>query len=516
MKTVLQSGLLHEFDDQYRLQGPLPPVAIPDTLQGSLVARLDRLGPAKEVAQTGAALGREFSYEVVQAVADWLPEQQLRQALRSLVESEILHSRGAPPDSVYFFKHALLQDAAHETLLRGKRRELHARIAAVLEEHFPEVADQEPGLLAQHHAEAGSIEQAVIYWGKAGRQSAARSAMLEAEAQLTRGLLLLSNLPESRERKRQELDLQVTLASALRESRGHVHPQVAAVLGRARELIVEIEDTGTILRFSVLYGLWVAQYLGGEPVAANEQAKEFMSLADSHPELGLELVGHRLQGSALVFIGNYPDALSHLDRAVELYRPKEHRELAFRFGADLGITALCVRGWALWHCGYPDQARRAIDRGLRDARQSIHRHTLAYALIYKGLTATSARWATETEEAANELVSLTREHGFALFLGYGLLLQGAGLTLGGRGDAAVERINEAVTVMRTTGVRRSDPMVVGFLAEALALHGNVAIGLQTLAAAFAAAEASGAHWADAELHRLRGDLLSRLPSADWM
>jgi predicted ATPase len=240
-----------------------------------------------------------------------------------------------------------------------------------------------------------------------------------------------------------------------------------------------------------------------------------MSLAASHPQLGLQLVGHRLLGSGLVFTGNYPDALSHLDRAVELYRPEEHRELAFRFNADIGITAQCVRGWALWHCDYPDQARRAVDRGLRDARQSVHRHTLAYALIYKGLTATSARWATETEEAANELVSLTREHGFALFLGYGFLLQGGALTLSGQGDTAVERINEAVTVMRTTGVRRSDPMVVGFLAEALGLQGNVAKGLQTLAAAFAAAEASGAHWADAELHRLRGDLLSRSPSADW-
>jgi predicted ATPase len=515
VKTVLESGALRELDNEYLLRGRLPALAIPDILQGLLTARLDPLGPAKEVAQTGAALGREFSYEVIRAVADWLPEQRLQEALGSLVRSELLHCRGVPPDSVYLFKHALLQDAAHGTLLRSKRRELHARIAAVLEEHFPEVPDQQPGLLAHHYTEAGSIREAVIYWAKAGRQSAARSAMLEAEAQLRRGLLLLSKLPDSTDRKRQELDLQVTLAPALMEAKGHAHPEVAAVLGRARELIIETEAAGTLLHFSVLYGRWVAQYLGGEPLAALEQGKEFLSLAQSRPHSGLLLVGHRLVGTALVLTGNYRTALSHLDCAVELYRAEEHRELAFRFGADIGATAQCVRGWALWHCGYPDQARTALDGGLQQARQSAHCHTLAYALFYKGVTAVSARWPAATEEAANELVSITREHGFALFLGYGLLLQAAAMMLRGRGQAATERIRDGVAAMQATGICRSESMVLGVLAEALALTGAVAEGVQTLAAALSTAEASGAHWADAELHRLRGELLSRLPSADW-
>ena len=482
VKTVLESGLLLERDDEYLLHDPVSPLAIPSTLQGLLTARLDRPGPGRELAQIGAALGREFSYEVISKVADWLPEQRLQETLQSLVLSELLYSRGTPPDAVYLFKHALLQNATHETLLRSRRRELHARIAAVLEEHFPEVADQQPALLALHHTEAGSIEQAVIYWGKAGRQSAARSAIIEAEAQLRRALRLISDLPDSRERKQQELDLQVTLASALRESKGHVHPEVAAVLGRARELIVETGATDTILHFSVLYGLWVARYLGGEPVAALDQGKEFLSLAQSQTQSGLLLVGHRLVGSSLLFTGDYPGALSHLDSATALYQPEEHRELAFRFGADIGATALCGRAWALWHCGYPDQARRALDEGLRYARQSVHRHTLPYALIYKGLTATSARWVADAEEAANELVALTREHGFALFLGYGLLLQGVALTLGGQGEAAVKRIHQAVAAMQATGVSRSDPMVLGFLAEAAALPGAVADGLRTLSA----------------------------------
>jgi predicted ATPase len=514
VKTVLESGLLTELDDEYLLRGPLPPLAIPNTLQGLLVARLDRLGSAKEIAQTGAALGREFSFEALHAVADSTTEQELQDALERLVQSQLLYCRGVPPHATYIFKHALLHDAAHETLLRSQRRELHARIAAVLEERFPEVADHQPALLAYHYTEAGSIEQAVSYWGKAGRQSAARSAMIEAEAQLRRGLLLISDLPDSRERKRQELDLQVTLASALRESKGHVHPEVAEVLGRARNLIVETEATASIFHFSVLYGLWVGRYLGGEPIAALKQANEFLALAQSQTGSGLLLVGHRLVGSSLLLTGNYPAALSHLDRAVALYQPEEHRELAFRFGADIGITAISARALALWHRGYFDQARRAADEGLRHARQSVHRHTLAYALIYLGLTAISARWIAETEKAGNELVSLTREHGFALFLGYGLLLQGGAMTLCGQGEPALARIHEGVAALQATGVKRSEPMILGFLAEALVLNGAVPEGLRALDAALVAAEASGTRWADAELCRLRGDFLSRLPSAD--
>jgi class 3 adenylate cyclase/predicted ATPase len=514
VRTVLENGLLHELAEEFSLRDPLPPLAVPDTLQGLLLARLDRLGSAKQVAQTGAALGREFSYEAIHAVADWLPEQRLQEALEELVQSELLHRRGVPPDSSYSFRHTLLQDAAHETLLRGKARELHARIARVLEERFPEIAEQRPELLAHHYTEAGLIEQAVLHWAKAGRQSAARSAMVEAEGQLRRALQLLSDLPNSRERRRREFELQVNLAMALMESKGQVHPEVTEVLGHARSLIAETEAIGTILHFSVLYGLWVAQYLGGERTAALKQANEFLSLAESQTQSGLMLVGHRLVGSSLIFTGNYPAAFSHLDRAVALYRPGQHQELAFRFGADMGITAMCSRALALWHRGYFDQARKAADEGLRQARQSTHRHTLAYALVYVGLMMVSGRWAAGAEDVAKELTALTREQGFPLLLGYGLLLQGGAMTLRGEGNAAAERFHEGAAAMKATGVSRSEPMALCYLAEALALNGATAQGLQVIGAALAEGEVSGTHWVDAELHRLRGDLLGRLPTGD--
>jgi predicted ATPase len=198
-----------------------------------------------------------------------------------------------------------------------------------------------------------------------------------------------------------------------------------------------------------------------------------------------------------------------------LYRPEEHGALAFRFGADIGISAMCARAWALWHRGFPDQARQALDEGVQSARHSVHRHTLAYALIYAGLTAMSARWTTQGASVANELVSLTEEHGFALFRGYGLILQGGAMAQSGQGAAAVERIREGIAAMQGTGARRAESLVLGLLAEAVAATGEIAKALEMLTAALAAAKACGAYWADAELHRLRGELLQRLPSPSW-
>jgi class 3 adenylate cyclase/predicted ATPase len=506
-KAVLESAAIGTI--------PAMSLAVPASLHASLIARLDRLGPiAKDVAQVGAAIGRDFSYELLAATAP-RTEQELAQALGLLVDAGLIFARGSGPQSTYLFKHALVQDTAYSMLLRSARKTLHARIARTLAEHFPGVAEAQPQVLAHHFTEAGLIEHAIAYWSRAAQQSAAKSSFVEAIAKLRRGLQLIDELPDSSERKQRELELQVTLAAALREAKGHASPEVGLVLRRARDLVLDTNAAGTILHFSVLYGLWVAQYLGGEPVAALEQAREFLSLAQSQEQTGLLLTGHRLVGSALIHIGDFPEALSHLDRAVALYRPKEHGALAFRFGADVGITAMCVRTWALWHLGFPDQARKAIDDGVALARQSPHRHTLAYALIYAGLTAVSARWTSEGASLANELVSLTEEHGFALFLGYGLILQGGVMAQSGQGAAAVERIRQGIAAMQATGARRAESIVLGLSAEALAATGAIAKALEMLTAALAAAEACGAHWTDAELHRLRGELLQRLPSPSW-
>ena len=488
--------------------------AVPVTLQASLMARLDRLGStAKEVLQTGAVIGRDFSYELLAAVGQWT-DWELRGALTRLVAAGLVFQREMPPRASFLFKHALVQDVAYSMLLFGLRRSLHGQIARVLEERFPDVMRGRPETLAQHFTEAGLFEKAVGYWCQAGRQSVAKSGFIEAITQLRTGLRLIADLPDTRERKQQELELQVTLAGVLTVVKGYAHPEVAEASGRARDLIPESGRAGTVIHFSMLRGLWAADFVGGKPKAALEYANEFLLLAQSQPGSRMLATGHWLVGRALITIGDYPAATLHLERAVVSYRAGEHPPFDPRLGADIGVTA--VAGWtlALWHRGYPDQAHEAANEALRRARQLRHLHTLVYALLIISLVTISARRTVEAEEFANELVTLSDEHRFALFSGFGQIFQGWALAQHGHGVAAVRRIREGLSAAEATGWRGHEPGLLGLLAEALALTGAIDDGLTVLAEALATAEASGARGADAELHRLRGDLLRRLPSPE--
>ena len=254
-KTVLELGLLKDAGDHYELAGPLPPLALPSTLHDSLLARLDRLAPVKEIAQIGAALGREFSHGLLAAVAD-RPEAELQAALDQLVAAELVYRRGTAPDVTYSFKHALVQDAAYGTLLKSRRQHLHARIAQVMEEQFPEIVETQPELLAQHYTGAGLTEQAIVYWEKAGERAIQRSANAEAIERLSKALELLATVPETPERIRQELALQTRLGPAVQAVKGFAAPDVEAVYNRARELCARVADCPQLL-FSTLRGLWV-------------------------------------------------------------------------------------------------------------------------------------------------------------------------------------------------------------------------------------------------------------------
>ena len=490
-------------------------LAVPATLHASLMARLDRLGPmCKEIAQVGAAIGRDFSYELLAGAAQ-RTEAELRDALGRLVDAGLVLQRGVLPEATFLFKHALVQDTAYGMLLRGPRHVLHARIARALVERYPSVEEIQPQILARHFTEAGLLEKAVTYWCRAGQQSAAKSALVEAVAQLRRGLRLVADLPETREHKQQERDLHIALAGTLVWAKGFAHPEVVQAFGRARSLVLETGATGSIPHFAALHGLVLADFIGGKPKEALEQAKEFLSLAQYQKDSGLELAGHRLVGTTLIAIGDYPPALSHLEHAMALYAPQDHREMAFRFGADIDVMAFCYYTLALWHAGYPDQASKAAREALRDARRSVHHHTLAWSLVGIGMTAISARRAAEMEELGSEAVAVTTEYGFPLYLGWGLILQGWALAQRGQGRVAVERIRRGTEAIEATGARVHRPIYLGLLAEALALTGNFEEGLAVLAEALATADASRARGNDAELHRLWGDLLRRSPSPDW-
>jgi class 3 adenylate cyclase len=388
---------------------PMSSLAVPATLHASLLGRLDRLGPAaKTVAQVGAAIGRDFSYELL-AAAVRLAEPALQEALRRLVEAGLVFQRGTPPAAEYLFKHALVQDTAYSTLLRAPRQALHRWIAEALEQQFPDLVETRPEILAHHYGEAAIADKAIAYWHLAGKSSAAKSAVREAIAQLRRGLSLLEGLPATRERKQLELDIHVTLTTALMAGKGFADPEVFAALERANRLVTETGAVGTQLHFSVLWGLWASNHNAGAIAAALEHATNFLSFAQSQPSSGPLVVSHRILAMSLMVSGDYRAALAHAETAASLYRPDEHRDSALHYGRGPDVTL----SWMLWHRGYPDQSARTADRALALSRKLGHAHTLAAAFWFAGMAAVFARDVATVHEYGNDCAALASEHGFA-------------------------------------------------------------------------------------------------------
>ena len=352
---------------------PSPTLAVPASLQASLMARLDRLGSAKELTQIGAVIGREFTHALISAVAN-KPQPELVSALDRLIETGLLFRQGLPPHASYLFKHALVQDAAYSTLLREPRRALHARIAETLEGQFTEIAENQPELLARHCTEAGLIEKAARFWGKAGQRSLARSALVEAIEQLTRALDQILTLPAMPAIRREELKLQVALVAPLIHVKGFAASETNRAMERARLLIEQAEARGEpsddpLLLFSVIYDFWAANYVGFNGSAMRRFAAEFLSLAEERGGTVPLMVGHRLMGVSLATTGDLTQARAHYDQALPLYNPVAHRPLATRFTADIRVAILNFRSWALWLLGFPDAALVDADQGLSDAHE---------------------------------------------------------------------------------------------------------------------------------------------------
>ncbi len=314
-KAVLESGLLHEQDERYVIEGPLPPVAIPSSLYASLMARLDRLSPVKEVAQIGAAVGRRFSYELIAALAR-RTDEQLRDALQQLVSSGLVFCRGTPPQEFFIFKHALVQDAAYSSLLRPQRQELHARIAKVLETRFAETATTQPEILAHHYTQAGLSDTAIDYWRRAGDLALRRSANVEGVTHLTHAIQLIQSLPATRDRDRRELDLHLALGQMMRATKGYAAPETLRVFVRARELLgggATVNEQKT-----VLYGLWSVHYVRAEHVAARGVAQQCLALAAEHQDTDVPALANMLMGCSLLAMGAFNDGRQHLEQTQKL------------------------------------------------------------------------------------------------------------------------------------------------------------------------------------------------------
>ena len=389
--------------------------AIPPTLQQSLTARLDRLGSAREVAQIGAVIGRDFSYALLRAVAG-IEDTPLQMALERLAEADILLVQGLPPSSDYRFKHALIQDAAYENLLKSRRQVLHRRIAEALRDNVTVAAAAEPELLAHHFTQAGMTESAIEWWGKAGQRSLERSALVEAVEQFTRALDQIATLPSTSALRREEIKLQVALINPLFHVKGYAAPETKAAAERARLLIEQAEALGeppedSLLLFSVLYSLCIANYVAFNGDVMRELAEQFLALAEKQGSTVPLMIGHRLVGMSLLHIGDIAEGRAHHDRAIALYDPAEHRALATRFGQDVRMALLSFRSIALWILGYPDRALADANHAIMDAGEIDQAATLMYALTVTAMTLILCGYYDAAKAQSDETVAFSGGEG---------------------------------------------------------------------------------------------------------
>jgi class 3 adenylate cyclase/predicted ATPase len=489
---------------------PSPALAVPASLHASLMARLDRLGSAKGVAQIGAAIGREFPHALLALVAG-LPDLELAEALDRLAGAGLLFRQGLPPHYTYLFKHALLQDAAYGALLREPRRALHARIAEVIESQFPEIAENQPELLARHSAEAGLIEQSARLWGKAGQRSLARSALIEAEAQLARALVHIASLPGTAALRREAIKLQVALLNAQMHAKGYGAPDTKASLDRARSLIENAEAQGEtpedpLALFSVLYGFWVANYIASNGGAMGELATQFLELAEKQRATIPLMIGHRLMGVSSLNAGNFASGRAHFDRAYGLYEPLEHRPLATRFGQDIGVAILSWRALTLWALGYPRSAREDAERALHEAREIGHPATLLFALTVTWLTELFCGYYEDAKAQAVEAVALGDERGALFWKGVGMMFEACVSALVGGTANGGQMIASSIAFYRSTGASVLLPFIQSCLARAHAASGQYDDAWQWIDRSLNAVEASGERWCEAEVHRTAGEI----------
>ena len=494
---------------------PSPTLAVPASLQASLMARLDRLGPAKEIAQIGAAIGREFSHALLVVVVR-KPEPELASVIDRLIEAGLLFRQGVPPHATYLFKHALVQDAAYGTLLREPRRTLHARIAETLEDQFPEIAENQPELLARHCTEAGLAEKAASQWGKAGRRSLERSALVEAMAQLTRALDQIATLPPTPALRREQIKLQVALITPLIHVKGFAAPETKAAAERARLLIERAEALGEppkdpLLLFSVLFAFWAASHVAFNGHVMRELAEEFLSLAEKQGATVPLMIGHRLMGMSLLETGDIGQGWAHFDRAIELYDPVEHRPLSTRFSVDTKVSVLSYRSLALWILGYPEAALTDTEQAVKDAREIGQAATLMYALtVASSIHIHCGNYAT-ANAVADELIALADEKGAMFWEAHGMVHQGCVLAQTGKASDAVQMITAGIIRSRSTGSTLWTPFFLSYLARAYAELRIFDDAWRCIGEARIAMDTNGERWFEVEANRIAGEITLMSP-----
>lgn len=504
-KMVQESGVLEQAGHDSKRITALIAQEIPATLQDLIMARLERFEGNLEVAQLASALGREFSYELL-AAGTTLDEPTLQAELGKLVEAEILYSRGRPPRCSYTFKHALLGDAAYSSLLKGKRQQFHSQIAEALEARFPKTVQTQPEVLAHHFTEAGLTDKGISYWLKAGLRSRERSADVEAIGHLTKGLALLEAVAESANRDRMELELLNPLGTALIAARGYAAPEVGPVFDRARELCERVGQPAQL--FAIMRGTFAWHVVRGDFRLCAVLAEEAMSFGGQLEDHGILMEASFLSAVASLYRGDFTGARDHSAKAVSEYDDRERTKFwAAITGEDSGVGLRCYLALALWHLGYPDQALSVNREAIELARTIGHPFSLEYALHHTGWLHQHCRLGAKVQASGEEQIEIAKEQGFLFWQATGTLYRAAGLVLRGQLNGGLPLLLEGIDAYRATGAALALPYYLSLLGDAYTQVAQFAEALQALDEGLAIAEKNDDRFQEAELHRLRGELL---------
>jgi class 3 adenylate cyclase/predicted ATPase len=505
IKSLKDLKIIEREDNRYRITKDIKDMTIPVTIHDVIMARVDSLPEgAKAVLQIGSVAGREFSKDLIERVMA-LPERELLSHLSVLKDSELLYERGIYPQSTYIFKHSLIQDATYQSLLKSTRQNYHRKIAQLLEKSFPDKMETEPELLAHHYTEAGLNEQAVGYWHLAGERATQRSANVEAINHLTKGLDVLLTLPDSPERTRQELDLQITLGPVLMAVKGFASLDTERAYDRARELCQQVGETPQL--FPVLHGLFRFHMVRAEFQSTRELAEQLFSLAQNAQDAALLLEAHRVMGQTMFWLGEMAPAQAHFEQGMALYDPQQYRSHAYVYGQDPGVICRGFAAFPIWVLGYPDQSLQSSHEALAWAQELTHPFGLAMALLMTAVVHQFRRETKAVQERAEALIALSSEQGFPYWLVQGKILRGWALTAQGKTAEGIVQVRQGLAAHRATGAELHRPYFLSLLAEAEGKGGQIEEGLTVVNEALETVNNTEERNWEAELNRHKGELL---------
>jgi predicted ATPase len=508
-KTVIEADFLRDAGDHYELRQPVDSLIIPSTLRESLTARLDRLGEEKLVAQIAATIGREFTFQLLLKVVASKDEEALEKDLSTLVRGDLLYQRGVPPRSAYTFKHALIQEAAYESLLKTERQAYHCRIAGALETIFPQITEGQPELLARHYLIGGQNEQAVEYLGRAADRALQRSAYIEAINHITSGLKLVGGHGKTPDHVRKELKFQISLGIALTATRGYPNSEVEQAYLRAKALSNEVGEGAE--SYDVSLGLWKIYASRGEILKAHQMAEDLLALANKLKEPEMILTANLAVGIFLLTMGKLNNAEEHFKQALDKYEPERYRAVAVKFGQDPGLTAMAWSALGLWLRGYPSRARLLTQQAIDLAHKQGHPYSLAYVLWTTAEIDLIDRDVSAAQSKAEELHELCNEHHFELYKSYESILRGWLAVRKEQNITGVHEMSRGLAAYERIGGKLQRPFLLGLIADAYRTTGKAAEGLEMIDKALQIADATHEQWYKAELLRLKAELFTQCP-----